>query len=190
MEPFGSKENVIQWFIDTRGFTSYLEIGCYHDGSFNPINCAKKVGVDPHTGGTVRMTSDDFFAQNTDRFDVVLIDGNHHHDFVYRDIGNSLACLTPNGVIVMHDCMPPDEIHEDPFRCGTGWRAFAHYRQFPNLDAATGSFDIGVGVILQRPNSKIITLSKPFSELRFEEMTTEGLMRFMPGEALRTFIEG
>jgi hypothetical protein len=34
------------------------------------------VGVDPEQGGSARMTSDEFFAENTDKFDLVFIDKN------------------------------------------------------------------------------------------------------------------
>lgn len=35
------------------------------------------VGVDPLLGGTHRMTSDAFFAANTEHFDLIFIDGLH-----------------------------------------------------------------------------------------------------------------
>ena len=36
------------------------------------------------------MTSDEFFKQNEDTYDVIFIDGLHTSDAVYRDINNSL----------------------------------------------------------------------------------------------------
>lgn len=184
---FLCKEHVNQWLIDTRGFTSYLEIGCYQDGSFNLTKCERKVGVDPNYGGTMRMTSDDFFAENKEKFDLVFIDGNHHHDFVFRDVKNALACLTPRGVITLHDCFPPNKEYEALGFCGTGWRAFAHYRQSPDLDSAVGHFDFGVGVIIPRANSAPVSFDKSFENLEYEEMTPT-LMRLLSAEQLKDFV--
>jgi len=187
--PILCKEHFNQWLVDTFGFDSYLEIGCYQDGSFNMMQCARKVGVDPNLGGTVRMTSDEFFAQNEEKFDLVFIDGNHDQEFVFRDIDNALKCLTPRGLITVHDCYPPDLSYESVARCGTGWRALAHYRQSPDLDIAVGDFDVGVGVVVRRPNSSPVALDKVFTDLTYAEMTPS-LMRLLPVDKLQAFVLG
>jgi len=56
------------------------------------------------------MTSDDFFKINKQKFDIIFIDGMHEFHFVYRDIINSLDILNENGVIVLHDCNPENEV--------------------------------------------------------------------------------
>jgi hypothetical protein len=53
------------------------------------------------------MTSDDFFIQNKEMFDIIFIDGHHDSEYVCRDFNNSLKILNPNGVIIAHDCYPP-----------------------------------------------------------------------------------
>ena len=47
--------------------------------SSNIINCKKKVGVDPVSGGTIRVTSDNFFRTNKEKFDCIFIDGLHKY---------------------------------------------------------------------------------------------------------------
>jgi hypothetical protein len=84
----------------------YLEIGCDEDRIFNKVICDYKVGVDPTRGGTHRMTSDEFFSTNKEKFDVVFIDGLHIYDQVSRDFYNSLDSLNDNGIIILHDMMP------------------------------------------------------------------------------------
>jgi len=42
----------------------YLEIGCAYNECFDAVEIDNKVGVDPNSGGTLRMTSDDFFKVN------------------------------------------------------------------------------------------------------------------------------
>ncbi len=54
-----------------------MEIGCFNNDLFNHINCPKKVGIDPYSGGTLRKTSDDFFSKNEETFDCIFIDGLH-----------------------------------------------------------------------------------------------------------------
>lgn len=77
-----------------------MEIGCFEDETFNKINIDKKVGVDPISGGNVRLTSDNFFKINKDRFDIIFIDGLHAFEQVKKDITNSLNILNKNGVLL------------------------------------------------------------------------------------------
>ena len=82
--------NLINKIIQKKGFTSYLEIGCYQDETFSKVKIEKKVGVDPISGGTLRQTSDAFFSTNRDFFDLIFIDGHHVYDQVIKDINNSI----------------------------------------------------------------------------------------------------
>lgn len=178
-----------QWLIDHFSFESYLEIGCHSDASFQPIQCARKTGVDPASGGTHRMTSDTFFEQNKEQFDLVFIDGNHDQDFVFRDITNAVRALTPRGIVTLHDCWPPNEGYESLNLCGTGWRALACHRQSADLDVAVGDFDFGVGIILQRKNTDPVSLPNTLSDLRYADMTPK-LMRLLGDDDLKRFVVG
>jgi hypothetical protein len=108
----------------------YLEIGCAYNDCFDLININTKVGIDPHSGGTLRMTSDEFFKVNLKNFDIIFIDGLHEHEQVLKDFNNSRKFLRLGGVIVLHDMLPPTKEHGIwPFddaspapRCGTSWR--------------------------------------------------------------------
>ncbi len=129
---------VILVAIKLFGHQSYLEIGCAADYTFSKITCPMKVGVDPVEGGTHRMTSDAFFAQNTQKFDAIFIDGDHNHKQVYKDAENALSILKPGGTLFMHDCNPAHIGLEIPTKCGTAWRAFIWLRQ------RAGFFPLGV----------------------------------------------
>lgn len=165
-----TRMDILNHIITTHGFKRYLEIGTFRDTCFKEVVAEHKVGVDPESGGTLRMTSDEFFAENTEKFELIFIDGLHHHDQVAKDIENALKRIEPHGFVVMHDCFPFREKDEVQARCGTAWRAFAHFRQDPNLDAIVGDFDWGVGIIRQRANPSPITLPRPFGELTYSEM--------------------
>jgi hypothetical protein len=90
---------------------SYLEIGTNNCKNFNSIFVVHKMGVDPDLTSpcAIHKTSDEFFKDNKETFDLIFIDGLHHADQVKRDIQNSHECLTEKGVIVIHDCNPSEE---------------------------------------------------------------------------------
>ena len=88
-----SRTEIIQKIIDRKNYKDYLEIGCDNDENFSKINVQNKIGVDPLKGGTLRMTSDDFFKKNEINFDVVFLDGLHTYEQTIKDINNSLKFL-------------------------------------------------------------------------------------------------
>lgn len=70
------RTDIIQKFISKRNYKSYLEIGTYRNVNFDKIKIDVKVSVDPdpEAKATYQMTSDEFFAVNKDKFDIVFID--------------------------------------------------------------------------------------------------------------------
>ena len=57
---------------------NYLEIGCASNINFDSICVKHKVGVDPDMGGTLRLTSDDYFSKyKNSKFDLIFLDGLH-----------------------------------------------------------------------------------------------------------------
>ena len=66
---------------------NYLEIGCWLDNTFSVVKGLVDVaiGVDPSSGGTLRMTSTEFFLSNTKMFDLIFIDGLHE--------GHQVVCI-------------------------------------------------------------------------------------------------
>ncbi len=163
---------LINTLIERNRFQNYLEIGCAKNRTFNQVQAANKVGVDPISGGTVRKTSDEFFAQSKETFDVIFIDGLHHWEQVLRDVENGLAALSPKGVMILHDCLPTKEVHQlrEPSpqsRAWTGdvWKAVVELRGWPHIDVAVLNSDWGLGVILNRPNTAPFTLDKKIEDL-------------------------
>lgn len=151
-----NRTQIIQWTIDTKKFTSYLEVGVWRGKNFDAINVDHKVSVDPCGHPTFKMTSDAFFSINKAKFDLIFIDGLHHSEQVHRDVLNSLDFLTPSGIILMHDCLPQCE--EAQFRdriprvkggwTGDCWKAFAYLRATRgDLVMLTIERDHGIGVI-------------------------------------------
>jgi hypothetical protein len=171
--------DLLRAVVDRRQVQSYLEIGCRDDECFSQIHAPHRVGVDPAEGGTVRATSDEFFARNSDRFDLIFIDGLHVYEQVVRDIRNSVAALNPGGVIVLHDCLPTDcvaQYREQASRIWNGdvWKAIVDARTWPDVDTVTCLIDHGVGIIRARPNPDPLTLpGGTAATLRYEDLAAD-----------------
>ena len=143
--------DIINSLISQHSYKSYLEIGVrFKRDCFDHVQCAQKTSVDPSATDTYdfTMTSDEFFAQNKNSFDLVFIDGWHAAEQVIKDVNNALDCLSNNGTIVMHDCSPPDEGHTSLSLCGTVWKVIYWLRaNRPDLIVHTVDDDYGVGIV-------------------------------------------
>lgn len=100
--------DIINHLISKNNYKSFLEIGTQNKINYILVNIDRKICVDPDTNSNAnyQMTSDEYFNNNFEKFDIIFIDGLHHSDYVYRDIINSLKRLNPNGSIVVHDVIP------------------------------------------------------------------------------------
>jgi hypothetical protein len=146
-------------FIKVNNYSSYLEIGYKEGACFNYIECFRKVGVDPTPlcdhDKVILKTSDDFFRDNMEKFDIIHIDGYHEHQQVLRDIDNSLKILNEGGIIICHDMLPwekwlQDSIDPETMSLGTCWKAFAELRtKREDLSMFTIPVDCGLGIILK-----------------------------------------
>jgi hypothetical protein len=153
-----NRHNLLNRLVELLDAQSYLEIGCCNNDCFKAITCPQKVGVDPNSGGTLRMTSDSFFAVNAQTFDLIFIDGLHESWQVDKDIEHALQWSSPKAIIVLHDCNPLFEVRALVPRVaetwnGDVWKSLVRIRSRADLDCATGLFDHGCAVICKRPNS-------------------------------------
>ncbi|MDC1223897.1 class I SAM-dependent methyltransferase [Pelagibacteraceae bacterium] len=173
---YPTRFQIIQTIIDFKKYKSYLEIGCDRNQSFSNILIDKRVGVDPIEGGTLKMTSDDFFLNNKENFDIIFIDGLHEYNQVMRDIENSLKFLNQNGVILLHDCLPRTIWNQIFPRInsdwnGDVWKSIVHSRTFNHIDTYTFVADRGIGIIFPRSNRKILNLKNglDFKNLKYKD---------------------
>lgn len=130
---------ILQNFIDSRNYKTYLEIGTWKGDSFFPIKCHKKIAVDPTFKISKRtkqkwilknprnffnsyfeMTSKEFFERKGQwlnrkyKPDIIFIDGLHTFQASLNDVLHSLKYLDPNGTIIVHDCFPPNKAAATP----------------------------------------------------------------------------
>ena len=64
---YPSRIEIIQSIINKNKYQNYLEIGCDKNENFSKIKIKNKVGVDPLQGGTLRMTSDEYFKKSKEK---------------------------------------------------------------------------------------------------------------------------
>ena len=169
-----SRLDMINYFIRKMNYKHYLEIGCDKDQIFSKIFLKNKIGVDPVSGGNVRLTSDQFFKENSNNFDIIFVDGLHEYKQVKRDILNSIQCLNENGIILVHDCLPESLAKQAVPRYkmqwnGDVWKAIVDLRREKNLEIFTCKVDQGIGIIQNKENSSILNLDKKIKELKFED---------------------
>ena len=170
-----SKSDVVNWIAREAGFRSYLEISTAFSGfQFGKIDrnqfkviervvyCAT-VDFDDGLPVTGMSFSDDSrvgleaLTNSSQRFDVIFVDPWHTYESSHRDIKSALGLLEPGGVIVVHDCLPPNlEIADPEFRPGS-WSGHTYLafldivREHTEVAFSVIDTDFGCGVI-QTPN--------------------------------------
>lgn len=173
--------DLIKLALQTTGAKSYLEIGCDKNQIFSQLTVEDMVGVDPARGGNMRMTSDEFFEQNTKTFDVIFVDGLHHYDQVSRDIANALSVLNAGGIIIIHDMLPENEIQACvPFNetaknkwLGDVWRLAFDLSNRSDVNFNLVLIDCGCGVLTkgsQEPSNIAATESWDFYKNNWQRL--------------------
>ena len=170
-----NRTDIINLYANKINAQSYLEIGVrFANDNFSKIKVPKKIGVDPGLEGVFEgthcMTSDKYFAQNTETFDIVFVDGLHEKEQVSKDIENSLLILNEKGVIICHDMNPKIKEHQlsnkdlcrhkyvetqkqlgnNEYGLWTGdcWKSFVFLRSTRvDLEMFVVDTDFGVGII-------------------------------------------
>lgn len=166
---------IINGLITKNNYKSYLEIGVQGGHCYELITCKNKIGVDPDrsSAATIHKTSDDFFKDNKELFDIIFIDGLHHSEQGYKDLENSLICLNRGGTIVMHDCLPTSKrMQEIPLQeqnewTGDIWKAFVKARcEMEDVEMCTVNCDWGCGII-REGEQKLLDIEIPLNYENF-----------------------
>ena len=165
------RTHVINRIIEKFKYKTYLEIGVKNPAkNFDRIRITQKDGVDPSwrrnpvAGNKYEITSDKFFRKFHRSYDIIFIDGLHHHIQTDKDFHNSLSCLNQNGTIVLHDCNPTTKVMQDQPRTvsvwtGDVWKTILKLRcSNPNIQIFTVDTDYGCCVI-RRGQQKILKLN-------------------------------
>ena len=148
----------------------YLEIGTFHNETFNtiPLPIKNKFGVDPVSGGNIRLTSDIFFKKNKKKFDVIFIDGLHTYEQCQRDCINSMNVLKNNGIILFHDFLPNNIMQEEINFSGDVWKIAVELSNSKNVEFKIANIDCGVGILKLKKNWEYLKIPK-LSKLTFKD---------------------
>lgn len=203
----------INGVFERTDFQTYLEIGCEKGLSFFPIKANQKIAVDPYPKiyiwnkliAMVRESknmrnkyfveeSDVFFRDERDflksigHLDVVLVDGLHTFRAALSDVLNSLKHLNQNGIIIMHDCLPPHAAAALPSEsfptaeevrnvegwtgewCGDVWKTIPYLRKrySGKLEVCVLNCDFGLGIV--RPAAELSAEELAIDETLFDEI--------------------
>jgi len=103
------------------------------------------------------VTSDDFFAKNTEKFDIVFIDGDHSYEQSLKDLNNAMKLIPVGGFIVLHDAVPVsfeatqwEAFKKKQFYNGEIWKTVVSALRSPaasRLQIGTFPYDFGICVI-------------------------------------------
>ena len=209
-DTFMTREYLIQSAIDRIKARTYLEIGVHRGKNFFRISAPFQIAVDPNfiigikrrlnnprvllRSRFFEMTSDQFFATRAasvfkDRqLDVAFIDGLHTSEQVLADFNNCLKYLSPNGVILFHDCNPtsreaaeyghsPREIMQkfegkNAEWTGDVWKAIVHIRsQNKSVAAFVLDCDYGIGVARRgKPANELSLTAEQVAALTYDDL--------------------
>jgi hypothetical protein len=153
--PGTAYDRVLGWVHDVLRPANYVEIGVHKGRSLREARPATRcIGIDPApsiehdlpTAWTIyELTSDEFFARHDacklldGPVELAFIDGLHLFEQVLRDFVHLERSSSPDGVIVLHDCIPLDAVTSSrdrttDFYAGDVWKAtLALHRQRPEL---------------------------------------------------------
>lgn len=180
----------------------YLEIGVHEGHSLAFVQPGTRaVGVDPEpkvaeppaNTTIVAATSDDFFARPDidrllgGRIDMAFVDGLHLHEQTLRDVANVERHSSPDGVILIHDCLPIDAVTSARERTtmvwsGDVWKAVIALRRY-RPDLIVNTIDVaptGIAIVTGLdPTSTVLAerhdeIVAALADLTFDDLVAEG----------------
>lgn len=180
----------------------YLEIGVHEGHSLSFVQPGTRaVGVDPEPKvedpppdtTIVAATSDDFFADPSmvdligGPIDLAFVDGLHLHEQTLRDFANVERHSSPDGVVMIHDCLPIDAKTASRDRTtvvwsGDVWKVVVALRRHrPDLHVTTVDVEpTGLAIVsgLDPDNSVLIDkydqIVAELAELHFDDLEAVG----------------
>lgn len=126
---------------------SYLELGVDDNRNFDSIQSVSKMSVDINSKAIFTGTTDQFFAQNKNSYDIIYIDANHDLDFVQRDYNNAISVCKK--LLLIHDMYPPSEMYTESRYCSDSFKLLAHFSD-NGFDFMTLDSDFGLTFIFPK----------------------------------------
>lgn len=171
---FGVQQSPLRFisvFLESINCKSYLELGVFCGESFSIASKVVNycVGVDKkirfeyiqkkESDLLYEMTTDDFFAQNKEIFDVIFIDASHVYEQVKKDFCNSIKVLNSNGFILLHDTDPSEKKYVSEEFCGDAYKIVDYIVNTNNYDIITFPMkDAGLSIVSNKNNRRVLSL--------------------------------
>ena len=134
----------------------YLELGIAKAKCFNRVaplfDKSTAVDVNKYAFDFVNIrkqneyigSTDDFFVQNKDKFNLIFIDACHKYKNVLSDFKNSYDVLAENGLVILHDTFSPtpewDKHCEDAYK-------IRYYLEKEHIETVTLPFYFGLTIV-------------------------------------------
>jgi SAM-dependent methyltransferase len=99
---------------------------------------------------------------SADKVDICLVDAFHTYDCTNRDLTCAYELLADGGVLVVHDCCPPDEAWASPTFAPLNWsgESYRSYLDFvfsrDDVDYCTVDVDYGCGIIFKNRTADMV----------------------------------
>lgn len=201
---------VLNAIIEKKSVSNYLEIGVNRGKClFNIKGAENRMAVDPFFNFNLwkkvkaiakntdnlkneyfEVSSDVFFKENTqflteNKLDLTFIDGLHTYEQSLKDTLNTLNHLNENGVIVLHDCNPLDELAAFPANSiddarkelanlpnwkniwnGDVWKTIVYIKKnHPELTAFVLNTDHGLGFVYKKKRENLPEIFNAFDDI-------------------------
>lgn len=155
---------LINDLISDLNYKSYLELGVSVGESWKLISCENKIGVDNNINvanefdGVVHSTTDDYFLNNQNKFDLIYIDALHEKNQVYKDFKNSFNVLNDSGIIIFHDINPLDISQTHFNSSGDIFELWIELSNTYKVYTIKGTAGDSIGIFIKSENSKFIDI--------------------------------
>jgi hypothetical protein len=134
-------------------YKSYLEIRSQGN---NQKNFMAETGEGSARGGEgiIQPTSDEFFQQNDQLYELIFLDGNRSAEELWRELKNCLLVLPDHGTIVIRNLNPrlKDHSEQPKITSSDGWKVAITMRLARYYEIVVVDIDQGCGVIRRRKN--------------------------------------
>jgi hypothetical protein len=182
---------LINDLISDLNYKSYLELGVSIGESWKLISCQNKIGVDNNINvanefdGVIHATTDDYFLNNKDKFDLIYIDALHEKNQVYKDFKNSFNVLNDSGVIIFHDVNPFDISQTHFNSSGDVFELWIELAKTYKVYIIKNKYDgDSVGIFIKSKNSKFIDIEVKDYTYQFFSENREDFISYLNYEEI------
>ena len=117
--------------------------------------------------------SNAFFKDNSELYDIIIVDGYHSYEQSKKDLENALESVTDKGLVLVHDSFPytisltGDRKNKVGAWCGDVYKTVMEFRQMDKVSVITWDKDYGVSIVSK---NKLTPTSVKKLDLTFDNL--------------------